>query len=168
MRGVPRPGAARTGGARTLLERIDWIADCIEPHLAPDFPTMADQVEAAMPPPLDPTLTDDDFGQFIHAIPGVLAVRHGMSEAHLPRALDLLEAATQRFSMEFYIRPFLNAFPGPVMARLPTGRGTPTTTSAAWSAKARARRCHGRNGSRPIPCRCCRFSMRSTPTRRAS
>jgi 3-methyladenine DNA glycosylase AlkC len=79
---------------------------------------MADQVEAAMPPPLDPTLTDDDFGQFIHAIPGVLAVRHGMSDAHLPRALDLLEAATQRFSMEFYIRPFLNAFPGPVMARL--------------------------------------------------
>jgi 3-methyladenine DNA glycosylase AlkC len=108
------PGLAERG----LLERIDWIADCIEPHLAPDFPTMADQVEAAMPPPLDPSLTDDDFGQFIHAIPGVLAVRHGMSEAHLPRALDLLEAATQRFSMEFYIRPFLNAFPGPVMARL--------------------------------------------------
>jgi hypothetical protein len=60
-RGVPRPGAARTG-ERGLLERIDWIADCIEPHLAPDFPTMADQIEAAMPPPLDPTLTDDDFG----------------------------------------------------------------------------------------------------------
>jgi 3-methyladenine DNA glycosylase AlkC len=108
------PGLAERG----LLERIDWIADCIEPHLAPDFPTMADQAEAAMPPPLDPSLTDDDFGQFIHAIPGVLAVRHGMSAAHLPRALDLLEAATQRFSMEFYIRPFLNAFPGPVMARL--------------------------------------------------
>jgi 3-methyladenine DNA glycosylase AlkC len=108
------PGLAERG----LLERIDWIADCIEPHLATDFRTMADQVEAAMPPPLDPRLTDDDFGQFIHAIPGVLAVRHGMSEAHLMRALDLLEAATQRFSMEFYIRPFLNAFPGPVMARL--------------------------------------------------
>jgi 3-methyladenine DNA glycosylase AlkC len=41
-----------------------------------------------------------------------------MSAAHLPRALDLLEAATRRFSMEFYIRPFLNAFPDPVMSRL--------------------------------------------------
>jgi 3-methyladenine DNA glycosylase AlkC len=103
---------------RELMERIDWIADCLAPHLASDFPTMADQIEAAMPPPLDPTLRDDDFGQFIHAVPGVLAVRHGLSEAHLPRALRLLEAATQRFSMEFYIRPFLNAFPDAVMARL--------------------------------------------------
>jgi 3-methyladenine DNA glycosylase AlkC len=108
------PGLAE----RTLLDRIDWIADCIETQLAPDFPTMAEQIEAAMPPPLDPTRTDDDFGQFIHAVPGVLAVRHGMTEGHLARALDLLEAATQRFSMEFYIRPFLNAFPGPVMDRL--------------------------------------------------
>jgi 3-methyladenine DNA glycosylase AlkC len=104
--------------ARGLLERIDWIADCLEPQLAPDFPAMADQIEAALPPPLDPTLTDDDFGAFIHAVPGVLAVRHGLRAAHLSRALDLLEAATQRFSMEFYIRPFLDAFPGPVMARL--------------------------------------------------
>lgn len=112
-------------GDRSLLERIDWIADCLEPHLPPDFPTMAGQIEAAMPPPLDPTLTDDDFGQFIHAVPGVLAVRHGMSEGHLPRALDLIEAATQRFSMELYIRPFLNAFPGPVMARLYEWAGHP-------------------------------------------
>ncbi len=103
---------------RGLLERIDWIADCLEPHLAADFPTMADQIEAMMPPPLDPTLKDDDFGRFVHAIPGVLAVRHGMSAAHLNRALDLIEGATQRFSMEFYIRPFLNAFPDEVMARL--------------------------------------------------
>jgi hypothetical protein len=161
-------GCFRVWPSATLLERIDWIADCLEPHLASDFPTMADQVEAAMPPPLDPTLRDDDFGQFIHAIPGVLAVRHGMSAAHLPRALDLLEAATQRFSMEFYIRPFLNAFPGRSWRGSTTGRGTRTTTSGVWSAKARAPRCHGRSGSRPIPCRCCRFSMRYTPIRRAS
>ncbi|MGP1355533.1 hypothetical protein [Roseicyclus sp.] len=115
------PGLAE----RTLLDRIDWIADCLEPHLAPDFATMADQIEAALPPPLDPALTDNDFGRFIHAVPGVLAVRHGLSDAHLPRALDLLEAATQRFSMEFYIRPFLNAFPDPVMARLADWTGHP-------------------------------------------
>ncbi len=103
---------------RGLLERLDWIADCLEPQLAPDFPTMAAQIEAAMPPPLDPGRRDDDFGQYIHAVPGVLAVRHGLSADHLARALDLLEAATQRFSMEFAIRPFLDAFPGPVMDRL--------------------------------------------------
>ncbi len=102
---------------RELLARLDWIADCMEPLLAADFPTMANQLEAAMPPPLDPSRTDDDFGRFIHAVPGILAVRHGL-EDHRERALDLLYAATQRFSMEFYIRPFLNRWPEETFARL--------------------------------------------------
>lgn len=102
---------------RELLARLDWMADCLEPHLASDFPSMADQLEAAMPAPLDPARTDDDFGQFIHALPGILAVRHGL-EQHRERALDLLHAATQRFSMEFYIRPFLNQWPKETLARL--------------------------------------------------
>ncbi|OAN78180.1 hypothetical protein A8B82_10575 [Sulfitobacter sp. EhC04] len=102
---------------RGLMERLDWIADCLEPHLAPDFPTMAEQVEAMMPPPLDPTLRDDDFGRFIHAVPGILAVRHGL-EDHRARALDLIHAATRRFSMEFYIRPFLNRWPEETLVRL--------------------------------------------------
>jgi len=102
---------------RSLIECLDHFADCLEPRLAPDFPTMADQLEAAMPPRLDPSLRDDDFGLFIHAVPGVLAVRHGL-EDHRDRALDLLHAATQRFSMEFYIRPFLNRWPDETLARL--------------------------------------------------
>ncbi|MEL6807436.1 MAG: DNA alkylation repair protein [Pseudomonadota bacterium] len=107
---------------RTLLECLDWFADCAEPYLAADFPTMAAQLEAAMPPPLDPSLRDDDFGRFIHAVPGVLAVRHGL-EAHRDRALDLLWAATQRFSMEFYIRAFLNRWPDETLARLEAWAG---------------------------------------------
>ncbi len=102
---------------RGLLERLDWLADCVEEQLPTDFPAMAEALEAAMPPPLDKTLTDNDFGRFIHAVPGVLAVRHGL-EAHRERALDLLYAATQRFSMEFYIRPFLNRWPQETLARL--------------------------------------------------
>ena len=103
--------------SRELLARLDWMADCLEPQLAGDFPTMADQLEAAMPLPLDPSLKDDDFGRFIHALPGILAVRHGL-EDHRDRALDLLHAATQRFSMEFYIRPFINRWPAETLARL--------------------------------------------------
>ena len=102
---------------RGLLERLDWLADCIEEQLTADFPAMADALEAAMPPPLDTTKTDDDFGRFIHAVPGILAVRHGL-EHHRDRALALIEAATQRFSMEFYIRPFLNRWPDETLARL--------------------------------------------------
>lgn len=70
-----------------------------------------------MPPPLDPTRTDDDFGRFIHSLPGILAVRHGL-EQHRDRALDLMHAATQRFSMELYIRPFLNRWPEETLARM--------------------------------------------------
>jgi len=102
---------------RELMERMEWIADCIEKRLAPDFPDMADQLEAAMPPALDPSLTDDDFGRFIHAVPGILATRHGV-ENHRERALGLLEEATKRFSMEFYIRPFLNRWPEETFDRL--------------------------------------------------
>ena len=102
---------------RELLARLEWIADCLEPRLSSDFPTMADQIEVAMPPPLDSSKTDDDFGRFIHAVPGILAVRHGL-EDHRERALDLIYAATQRFSMEFYIRPFLNRWPEETWARL--------------------------------------------------
>ncbi|WP_292293840.1 hypothetical protein [Marivita sp.] len=103
--------------SRGLLERLDWLADCVEAQLPTRFPEMAEALEAAMPPVLDPGQSDDDFGRFIHAVPGILAVRHGL-EDHRDRALDLLEAATQRFSMEFYIRPFLNRWPDETLARL--------------------------------------------------
>lgn len=102
---------------RSLMASLDWFADCLEPHLAGDFPTMAAQLEAAMPAPLDPGRTDDDFGHFIHAVPGVLAVRHGL-EDHRERALDLLHAATRRFSMEYAIRAFLNRWPDETLTRL--------------------------------------------------
>lgn len=100
-----------------LLERLEHIADCLQAQLPASFPAMADALEVAMPPELDPTLGDNDFGRFIHAVPGILAVRHGL-EDHRDRALDLLYAATKRFSMEFYIRPFLNRWPDDTLARL--------------------------------------------------
>ncbi len=102
---------------RELLARLEWIADCLEPRLAQDFPGMAAQLEAAMVPELDAGLSDEDYGRFIHAVPGILAVRHGL-EQHRERALDLLYRATKRFSMEFYIRPFLNRWPDETYARL--------------------------------------------------
>lgn len=100
-----------------LMARMEAMADGLETQLATDFSTMADQLEAAMPAPLDPTRRDDDFGRFIYAVPGILAVRHGL-EHHRERALDLIHAATQRFSMEYAIRPFLNRWPEETLARL--------------------------------------------------
>ncbi|QUJ77895.1 hypothetical protein KDD17_08175 [Sulfitobacter albidus] len=122
--GVPgfdadRFARAALGGfaARELMARIDWMADCAAAQLSEDFPTMADQITASLPARLDPALRDDDFGQFIHATHGVLAVRHGL-EQHRDRALDLIYAVTQRFTMEFAIRPFLNRWPEETLARM--------------------------------------------------
>lgn len=102
---------------RELMARMEWMADCLEEQLADDFETMADQLEAALPARLDCSRTDNDFGHFIHGVHGILAARHGL-EAHRPRAMALLYQATQRFSMEFYIRPFLNRWPEETLAEL--------------------------------------------------
>lgn len=107
---------------RELMARMEWLADCVQAQLPSDFGQMADALEAAMPAPLDPALSDDDFGQFIHAVPGILAVRHGL-ETHRARAMALLYRATQRFSMEFYIRPFLNRWLDETLADLHSWAG---------------------------------------------
>lgn len=99
-----------------LMARLDHIADAIQDQLPQDFSAMAECLVAAMPAPLDPSLTDNDFGRFIHAVPGILAVRHGLERPD--QALNLLHSATQRFSMEFYIRPFLDRWPDDVLERL--------------------------------------------------
>lgn len=102
---------------RELMARLEWMADCIFDQLSDDFEILADQLEAAMRTPLDANRTDDDFGHFIHATPGILAVRHGV-EDHRARAMALLYQATQRFSMEFYIRAFINRWPQETLADL--------------------------------------------------
>lgn len=107
---------------RELMARMAWLADCVDAQLADDFHEMADQLEAAMPAALDPARTDDDFGHFIHAVPGILAVRHGL-EHHRPRAMTLLYRATQRFSMEFYIRDFLLRWPKETLSQLENWAG---------------------------------------------
>ena len=100
-----------------LKERINWIAEVLSRHLEGDFPAKAAKVRDCLPPPLDPTLSDDDFGHFIFAPLGVIVEREGL-EAHRDLSLDLLEAITQRFSMEFSVRAFLNRWPDETMARM--------------------------------------------------
>lgn len=115
----PRFAAACLAGfpERELMARMNWMADCLQEQLSDDFRTLAGQLQAALPPRLDPSKTDDDFGHFIHALPGILAARHGL-EDHRSCAMALLYEATQRFSMEFYIRAFLIRWPDETLAEL--------------------------------------------------
>ncbi len=100
-----------------LKARIDWIAECLCGYLPDAFPEAAEQVRAALPPPLDPRLRDDDFGDFIIAPLGEFVVKSGL-ETHPDLALDLLEELTQRFSMEWALRLFLNRWPDKTWAFL--------------------------------------------------
>lgn len=93
-----------------LKQRITHIAAVLAEFLPADFSAAADLIEAALPPPLDPTKTDDDFGQFFFAPLGEYVVAHGLEE-HFARSMVVLQAVTQRFSMEYAIRPFLNRWP---------------------------------------------------------
>ena len=90
-----------------LKERLNLIASALAVRLSPDPQVAADQIMSALPPPLDPTLTDDDFGHFIYAPLGIYAENH-MVTGHFACGLRLLEEITKRFSMEFSIRAFLN------------------------------------------------------------
>lgn len=99
-----------------LKERMAWIAECLQQAVPGDLPTIAPTLLRALPPPLDPTKTDDDFGDFIFAPLGEWVVAVGLDHPEL--ALDVFEELTQRFSMEWAIRPFLNRYPDQVLARM--------------------------------------------------
>jgi len=99
-----------------LKERINHIAEHLSKVLPPDFLAAKNAIEAAIPPPLDPLKTDNDFGHFIYATLGVFVENHGLAE-HFESSLDLLEQITQRFSMEFSLRAFLNHNPAATLDR---------------------------------------------------
>ncbi len=100
-----------------LKERIHMIARMLEQHVPGRLPQVAPILRAALPAPLDPTRSDDDFGDFIFAPLGEWVVNIGL-EDHCDLSLDLLAEITQRFSMEWAIRPFLNRWPQETLARM--------------------------------------------------
>lgn len=107
-------------GFRTLelKERIVHIATVLEIYLADDYRIAVRQIKAALPPPLDSTRTDDDFGDFIFAPLGEYVVRNGTEKKHLKLSLKMLNAITRRFSMEDAIRAFIDLHPEETLAEL--------------------------------------------------
>jgi 3-methyladenine DNA glycosylase AlkC len=106
--------------ALELKQRISHIAACLEHYLPRDFSLAATQIVDALPPPLDPSLKDDDFGDFIFAPLGEFVVRNGLDAKHLKKSLGTLKQLTMRFSMEDAIRYFINKFPTETLAELRT------------------------------------------------
>ncbi len=99
-----------------LKARISCMVDALDDHLPASFNDSLAILEAALPEPLDPTLTDDDFGEFIWAVPSEYVAKHGCSEERLDRSLAFLRRATMSFTVESAIRPFLRDFPEETMS----------------------------------------------------
>ncbi len=97
-------------------QRIDHIVTVLGDFLPDDFERALGILRSALPPPLDPDRSDDDFGEFIWVVPGEYVARHGCSAEHLQTSLDFLRDATQRFSSEYAIRPFVRDFPRQTLA----------------------------------------------------
>lgn len=96
-----------------LMARIRHMAICLDRQLPEDFAAARRVILAALPPPLDPSLSDDDFGDFIMAPLGAYVALRGLDMPDI--ALPLMKELTKRFSVEFDIRHFLNAHPEATM-----------------------------------------------------
>lgn len=94
-----------------LKARIGWIAECLKKYLPADYRRAVKILLKSLPPPNNPDLADDDFGDFIHAPYAEFVARNGCTREHLVFSLEALYEITQRFSAEDAIRSFINAFP---------------------------------------------------------
>lgn len=94
-----------------LKERITHIATVLHHRLPPDYLEAVGIILQALPPELDPSKTDDDFGDFIIAPLSAFVATYGCTAEYLDVSLNALREITKRFSCEDAIRYFINAFP---------------------------------------------------------
>ncbi|HBS04384.1 MAG TPA: DNA alkylation repair protein [Leptospiraceae bacterium] len=103
---------------RELKARISWMAETLKKHLPDDYRRALRIILRALPPPMDPSLADDDFGDFIYAPYNEFVAQNGCHASNLTISLKALHALTMRFSAEDAIRYFLNAFPEETMEKI--------------------------------------------------
>jgi 3-methyladenine DNA glycosylase AlkC len=93
-----------------LKARITHIATELHNHLPKSFNEASALVVASLPAPLDPNLSDNDFGDFIYAPLSEFIANQGCNASDVHTSLQALAEITQRFSAEYALRPFINAF----------------------------------------------------------
>ncbi len=101
-----------------LKERIYHIRDMLHKYLPNNFEDAVDVLLHALPAELDPSKSDDDFGDFIYAPYSEYVREYGCCEEYLDFSLQALREITKRFSVEFAIRDFINIYPVQTLAML--------------------------------------------------
>lgn len=98
-----------------LKQRIVCIREAFKTFLPTKYTHSVQILLQSLPEELDPTNTDDDFGDFILAPYSDFIAVYGCTSEYLEFSLSALKEITKRFSVEFSIRYFLNAFPEETM-----------------------------------------------------
>ncbi len=101
-----------------LKERIYHIRNMLHKYLPNDYQEAVNILIQALPPALDPSNNDDDFGDFIYAPYSEYVTAYGCNEKYLDFSLDALREITKRFSVEFALRNFINLYPTQTLAML--------------------------------------------------
>lgn len=101
-----------------LMERIYHIRDILKKYLPSEYEAAVTILKESLPPPCDPTKTDDDFGDFIYAPYGYFVAEYGLEKKNLKTSLGALKELTTRFSVEGPIRFFINTYPKETYAEL--------------------------------------------------
>ena len=94
-----------------LKERITHIEKMLFSYLPSNYEEATEIIEKALPKELNTNKYDNDFGDFIYAPYASYIAAYGCSDEHLERSLYMLREITKRFSVEFSIRDFINAYP---------------------------------------------------------
>ncbi len=101
-----------------LKQRITHITSCLKNSLPDNYRKATKILLKALPPELDPTKTDDDFGEFILAPISEYVAMYGRSKKDLDFSLKALKEMTKRFTVEGPIRFFINDYPEETVAFL--------------------------------------------------
>ncbi|MCU0327884.1 MAG: DNA alkylation repair protein [Chitinophagales bacterium] len=94
-----------------LKARIDFMVSQLRLSLPHDISLAIQLIIQALPQPLDPNQTDNDFGDFIYAPYAEFIAAYACDSLNLRLALNALKETTKRFSAENAIRFFINAYP---------------------------------------------------------
>jgi 3-methyladenine DNA glycosylase AlkC len=113
-----RTSATSAFPALELKERIAHITATLRTCLPPNYRDALAILLDALPPDLDTTRTDGDYGDFIFAPLSLFVATYGCTAEHLDVSLEALRSITKRFSAEDGVRYFLNAFPTQTLAFL--------------------------------------------------
>ena len=101
-----------------LKERMYHIRDMLQKYLPHDYEEAVNILLKALPPELDPSQSDDDFGDFIYAPYGEYVTAYGCNEKYLNFSLQALREITKRFSVEYAVRDFINTYTDETLAML--------------------------------------------------